>query len=41
MDEVITGQEVREHTLQIVSEKAEMMLFLLRDFKERILDPYP
>ena len=37
----ITGQEVRDHTLQVVSEKAEMMLFLLKDFKERILDPHP
>ena len=41
VDEIIANLEIRDHTLQIVSERAEFMFFSLKDFKERILIPYP
>ncbi|CDW85210.1 UNKNOWN [Stylonychia lemnae] len=41
LEELISGAKERQYSLKVKSEKASLMFFKAKDFKERILIPYP
>ncbi len=41
LEEILLGFNRRKHTVQVTSEKAFLLYFSKRDFRERILIPYP
>ncbi|CDW89823.1 UNKNOWN [Stylonychia lemnae] len=41
LEEIILGYKQRQHSVQVASEKAFVMFFSEKDFKERIIKPHP
>ena len=41
LDELITGKDTRDYSIKVTSEKAFLLFISKKDFKDRILAPYP